>query len=45
MNEPTSRFSALQRAENSSIVETKRMNEPTSRFSALQRAENSSILP
>ena len=38
------RFSALQRAENSSMSTPKRVRCPTRRFSALQRAENSSIL-
>ena len=36
-------FSALQRAENSSIVVWRRLERPVGRFSALQRAENSSI--
>ena len=36
-------FSALQRAENSSICNVSRSRWKTSRFSALQRAENSSI--
>ena len=38
------RFSALQRAENSSITRTPGTRTPTPSFSALQRAENSSIL-
>ena len=38
------RFSALQRAENSSIVRHPSRNQVVVRFSALQRAENSSIL-
>ena len=39
-------FSALQRAENSSILPViAPTNQPTARFSALQRAENSSIFP
>ena len=37
------RFSALQRAENSSIVQSHQRQIETLRFSALQRAENSSI--
>ena len=37
-------FSALQRAENSSIVAGEAGHTPLGRFSALQRAENSSIL-
>ena len=36
-------FSALQRAENSSIVDLLDAESPATRFSALQRAENSSI--
>ena len=39
------RFSALQRAENSSIVHNGIIGWLNSRFSALQRAENSSIIP
>ena len=38
-------FSALQRAENSSIVLLLRQRRAAARFSALQRAENSSIRP
>ncbi len=38
------RFSALQRAENSSIVRYRATAATPSRFSALQRAENSSIV-
>ena len=38
------RFSALQRAENSSIVQSHQRQIETLRFSALQRAENSSIV-
>ena len=38
-----SSFSALQRAENSSIVAARRSSVAAVRFSALQRAENSSI--
>ena len=37
-------FSALQRAENSSIQQRQRLASRVARFSALQRAENSSIL-
>ena len=37
------RFSALQRAENSSIHVLYCKKQPSSRFSALQRAENSSM--
>jgi len=37
------RFSALQRAENSSITDPRRAVRASPRFSALQRAENSSI--
>ena len=40
---PTQRFSALQRAENSSIARFLLPARPDSGFSALQRAENSSI--
>ena len=36
-------FSALQRAENSSIDTDRQSEDPDKRFSALQRAENSSI--
>ena len=39
----TKRFSALQRAENSSIQRRQRLAARVARFSALQRAENSSI--
>ena len=43
-NHPTRSFSALQRAENSSIASiTPTPAEPRTSFSALQRAENSSI--
>jgi len=38
-------FSALQRAENSSIVAAVRLATQRDRFSALQRAENSSMYP
>ena len=37
------RFSALQRAENSSIQQRQRLASRVARFSALQRAENSSM--
>ena len=40
---PEQRFSALQRAENSSINPESFTSLPVNRFSALQRAENSSI--
>ena len=39
------RFSALQRAENSSTYVRPLLKRPVKRFSALQRAENSSMLP
>ena len=38
------RFSALQRAENSSLSASLRLASRTLRFSALQRAENSSLI-
>jgi len=38
------RFSALQRAENSSIADSPSAGSAIRRFSALQRAENSSII-
>jgi len=43
MTLPDRRFSALQRAENSSIVTGATHTPVAKRFSALQRAENSSI--